>query len=159
MQRASSPSLYLVHQYKSSQLDEAECVPLTLCGPRGGAIGSLDTYPCVLLRNTVVVREPSMWWVIFVSRNGRVLSVSSSTANWMDASMVFRCAWKPVTWSRGRAVTVSSTYLFQKGTGDWYVDSALSSTLSMTRLATVTDTGEPMAVPNVCLKNSPLYAS
>ena len=46
VQRASSP-LYLVHQYKSSQLDEVECVPLTLCGPRGGAIESLDTYPCV----------------------------------------------------------------------------------------------------------------
>ena len=42
--------------------------------------------------------------------------------------------------------------------GNWYVDSALFSTLSMTRLATVTDTGEPMAVLNVCLKNSPLYA-
>ena len=38
----------------------------------------------------------------------------------------------------------------QNGTGEWYVDSALSSTLSITRLATVTDTGEPMAVPNVC---------
>ena len=38
------------------------------------------------------------------------------------------------------------------------MDSALFSTLSMTRLATVTDTGEPMAVPNFCLKNSPLYA-
>ena len=47
MQRASPPSLYLVHQYKSSQLDEVECVPPTLCGPRGGVIGSLDTYPCV----------------------------------------------------------------------------------------------------------------
>ena len=92
------------------------------------------------------------------TRYGRVLSVSSSTVNWMDASMVFRCEQKALTWSRGRAVTVSSTYLFQKGTGDWYVDSALSSTLSMTRLATVTDTGEPMAVPNICLKNSPLYA-
>ena len=28
----------------------------------------------------------------------------------------------------------------------------------MTRSATVTDTGDPMAVPNVCWKNSPLYA-
>ena len=74
-----------------------------------------------------------MWWVIFVSRNGRVSSVSSSTVNWMDASMVFRCEWKALTWSRGRAVTVSSKYLFKK---DWglvrgqcslfYVDSALS---------------------------------
>lgn len=57
-----------------------------------------------------------------------------------------------------RAVTVLSIYLFQKGTGDWYVDSALSFTLSMTMLATVTETGELMAVPNTCLRNSSLYA-
>ena len=48
---------------------------------------------------------------------------------------------------------------FQKGIGDWYVDSAHSFTLSMTsRLATVTYTEELMAVPNVCFKNSPLNA-
>ena len=47
MQHVSSPSLYLVHQYKSSQLDGVECVPPTLFGPRGGATGSLDTYSCV----------------------------------------------------------------------------------------------------------------
>ena len=63
-----------------------------------------------------------------MSRNAGVLSVSSSTVNWMDASMEFRCEWKALTWSQGKAVTVSSMYLFQKGIGDWYVDSALSFT-------------------------------
>jgi len=103
-------------------------------------IENLDTYLYVFLRKTVVNRETSLWCVILVSRNDKLLFVSTSTVNWIDSSMVFRCAWKAVTWSRGRAVSVSSTYLFQKGTGCGYVDSAWSSTLSMTRLATVADT-------------------
>ena len=45
---------------------------------------------------------------------------------------------------------VSSTYLFQKGGGCEYVDRALCSTSSMTRFATVTDTGDPIAVPKDC---------
>ena len=64
---------------------------------------------CVIFRSTVVDREPSSWWVIFVSRNAGVLSVSSSTVNWMDALLEFRCEWKALTWSQGKAVTVLST--------------------------------------------------
>ena len=96
--------------------------------------------------------------MILASRNDKLLFVSTSTVNWMDSSMEFTCARKAVIWSWGRAVSVSSTYLFQKGTRCGCVDSAQSSTLFMTMLATVTDTGKPIAVPNVCLKNSPLYA-
>ena len=92
MQRFSSP-LCLIHQCRSYQLDGVECMPWPLCGPGGGAIRNLDTYlsVCVILRNTVVVRKPSLWWVIFVSRNERVLSVSSSTVNWMVVLMECRC--------------------------------------------------------------------
>ena len=50
----------------------------------------------------------------------------------------------------GSAMQVSSTYLFQKGGGSGYVETALCSTSSVTRSATMTDTGDPMAVPNDC---------
>ena len=64
-----------------------------------------------------------------MSRNAGVLSVSSATVNCMDASMEFRCEWKALIWSQGKTVTVSPMYLFQKGIGGWYVDSALSFAL------------------------------
>ncbi len=51
---------------------------------------------------------------------------------------------------RSQAVQVSSTYFFQNGSLDGKDVRALSSTSSMTRSATVTDTGDPIAVPNVC---------
>ena len=56
----------------------------------------------------------------------------------------------------GRAVKVSSTYRFQKG--GWIVQEvrALCSTSSITRLATVTETGDPIAVPKTCWNISPL---
>jgi len=49
---------------------------------------------------------------------------------------------------RGSAVQVSSMYLFQKGE---YVDRALCSTSFVMRSATMSDTGDPMAVPKVKL--------
>ena len=54
-------------------------------------------------------------------------------------------------------LTVSSTYLFQNN-GLWVqVESALSSTSSITRSATVTVTGNPIAVSKVCWYHPPLY--
>ena len=50
----------------------------------------------------------------------------------------------------GSAVHVSSTYHFQNLGGVSVVARALSSTSSITRLAIITETGEPMAVPKVC---------
>ena len=53
----------------------------------------------------------------------------------------------------GSAVQLLSTYLFQKDGGCGYIDKALCSTSSMTRFTTVTDTGDPMAVPKDCWLN------
>ena len=51
-----------------------------------------------------------------------------------------------VQWEHS-TVHVSSTYDFQNLGGIFVVARALSSTSSMTRFATVTDTGDPIAVP------------
>ena len=45
----------------------------------------------VRLRKTVVDREPSSCRMIFASRNGIEPSDSSSTVNWMEASMELTC--------------------------------------------------------------------
>ena len=51
---------------------------------------------------------------------------------------------------------MSSTYLFQNN-GLWVqVESALSSTSSITKSATVTETGDHIAMPKVCWYHSPL---
>ena len=52
-------------------------------------------------------------------------------------------------------VQVSLTYLFQNGSLMSKVVRVLSSTSSMTRLATDTDTSDPIAVPNICWKKRP----
>ena len=48
------------------------------------------------------------------------------------------------------AVQVSSTYLLQNLTGTSVVARALSSTSCMTRLATVAETGDPIAMSKIC---------
>ena len=45
----------------------------------------------VCLRKIVEDRESSSCQMIFVSRNGIELSDSSSTVNWMEASMELTC--------------------------------------------------------------------
>ena len=72
---------------------------------------------CVLFLNTMVDKDPSGWCVILVSKKGSVLSDSILTVNCIVVSMEFRCWWKCCTLSWGRAVNVSSAYLFQKGSG------------------------------------------
>ena len=82
---------------------------------------------------------------------------TSSIVNWTNGLMEFKWWWNARIWSNDRADRVSSTYLFQNN-GLWVqVDSVLSSTSSMTRSATVTVTGNPIAVPKVCWYHSPLY--
>ena len=75
-----------------------------------------------------------------MSRIGRVLSASSSTVNWIDPLIEFKQAWKNCSRSHQCLIHI----LFQMGMR------TLSSTSSVTRLATVTDTREPMAVTNIC---------
>ena len=82
---------------------------------------------------------------------------SFSMVNLIEGSTVLRWSKNRLTWSSGRAVNVSSTYRFQNGgDGCGQVLSALSSMSSMRRFATVTDTGDPIAVPKICWKTSPL---
>ena len=83
----------LVHQCRSSAWWSRVCATATLWAKEWCNWKCRYLSVCVLLGSTVVVREPSLWWVILVSKNGRVLCASSPIANWMDASMVFRCAW------------------------------------------------------------------
>ena len=105
---------------------------------------------------TDVDRGPSSWWVTKVSRKESDPFDSFSMVNLIVGSTVLRWSRNRLTWSSGRAVNVSSTYRFQKVGGCEQVLRALSSTSSITRFATVTDTGDPIAVPKICLKTSPL---
>ena len=90
---------------------------------------------------------PSSSLVRGTSRNGSCPPDSFSTVNWMFVLMLLRCSWKSFTKSRGSAAHVSFTYLLQKHVGVWKEDVALSSMSFITRFATTTDTGNPMAVP------------
>ena len=104
---------------------------------------------------TNVDRDPSRWWVTKLSRTTSDPFDPHSMVNLMVGSTMLR--WSK-NWSispSGRAVKVSSTYHFQKG-GYGQVVRALSSTSFITRLATVTDTGDSMAVPQTCWNTSPL---
>ena len=62
---------------------------------------------------------------------------------------------KGVNQVRGSVVHVSSTYLLQNCDGLWKVDGASCSTSSITRFATTTDTGDPIAVPWICRSTLP----
>ena len=94
--------------------------------------------------------EPSSSLFRRMSRKGSRPFDSLSIVNCMQGSILFRWSWKESTRLEGSAVHVSSTYLLQNRGGVWKVDSASCSTSSITRFATTTDTGDPIAVPWIC---------
>ena len=104
---------------------------------------------------TLVLIDPSDPQASSTSRNGSCPSFSISTVKLMLSSIPLRWTSRSWTLSFGTAVHVSSTYLFQKGSGASKVAKARSSTSSITRLATDTDTGDPIAVPKTCLYTRP----
>jgi len=120
-------------------------------GQWGGRIGSQNTCQYVLL-------SCRLWWIgshwdcgWFLCQGNRVCRSSlTQRVNWIDGSTELRWAWKAWTCSGGSAMQVSSTYLFQKGGGSGYVETTFWSTSSVTRSASITDTGDPMAVPKDC---------
>ena len=76
--------------------------------------------------------------------------------NWIEGSMSSGDGGMPISCNLV-GLTVSSTYLFQNN-GLWVQEeSILSSTSSITRSATVTETGDPTAMLKVCWYHSPLY--
>ena len=101
-------------------------------------------------RYAKILMEPFSPRVRRMSRKGSRPSDSFSTVNCMLKSMLFRWAWNESAKSTRSAAHVLSTYHFQKRGGEWKVDSAFCSMSSITRLATTTDTGDPMAVPRIC---------
>ena len=119
--------------------------------PYGQWGGGPDTCQYVLL-------SWRLWWIgshqdggwLLCQRNRACRSSLTQRVNWIDGSTELRWVWKAWTWSGGCAMQVSSTYLFQKGGGSGYVETALCSTSSMMRSATMTDTRDPMAVPKDC---------
>ena len=65
-------------------------------------------------------------------------------------SMEIRCLCNSWQQLAGNAIQVSSTYLHQNLKGTSVVARTLSSTSSIAKLATVTETGDPIAMPKIC---------
>ena len=99
--------------------------------------------------------EPSSCLVVFVSRKAIEPSDSISMVNLMLVLIELRCAWNSSACSLFMHTWLSSTYLIHH-LGEFGADNrAFSSTYSMTRLAKMALTGDPIGQPKICLKWSP----
>ena len=99
--------------------------------------------------------EPSSCLVVFVSRKAIEPSDSISMVNLMLVLIELRCAWNSSVCSLFMHTWLSSTYLIHH-LGEFGADNrAFSSTYSMTRLAKMALTGDPIGQPKICLKWSP----
>ena len=101
---------------------------------------------CVLCRNTVVVRKPSLWCVILVSRNGSVVCLFFNcelNGRFNGVQMGMKVLDLFPKECRQGVVHIS----FPKGGRDLVCGQCSILHTFITRLATVTDTGESIAVP------------
>ena len=104
---------------------------------------------------TDTVIEPSSCLVVLVSRKAIEPSDSISMVNLMLVLIELRCEWNSSVCSLLMHTWLSSTYL-NHHLGEFGADHrAFSSTYSMTRLAKMALTGDPMKQPKICLKWSP----
>lgn len=117
------------------------CEQQTACGMRDGEKRTVGIEE---------VRVPSSFLVTIISKNGRRPSSSISTANYIDDSIELRYLCKRSNTFAGNSLKGSSMYRFQKISWQSQEDKALYSTCSINILATVMETGEPIAVSKIC---------
>lgn len=120
---------------------------LVSCVPLGGVIGNWSVWGA--LQCTEMLLEPSSSRLRRVSRKGSCPSESSSIVHCTLGSILFRWLWQELIYQFQRKCCVCVVHVSppKPWGGVWKVDSTFCSMSSMTRVATTTETGNPIAVP------------